>query len=126
MPSFLSPDDVASLTGEVLNAWDTSKEIQEGGTVIVFAHTDPITQNRVYSDPQTVTISFPRGAPQVLQDASGEEVTVAIRLKHPEPFDCKRGYTFGYGPEGEEQRGEILAVYPARLGMVRAAASLSA
>jgi hypothetical protein len=125
MESFLSPADIASLRNDVGDAWETGRQLQEGGTVIVFAYVDPITQEREYTDPQTVTIIFPQGDTKVMQDATGEEVSVDAYLKHPEPFDCRRGYTFGYGPEGEERRGEILMVYPAKLGIVRAVAHLS-
>lgn len=126
MESFIPPSGVAELKGVVLDAWATGVAIQEGGTELVFAYYHPETQERTYTAPQTVTISWPKGSPQVLQDASGEEASVDVILRAPAPFDCQRGYTFGFGPEGAEQRGEVLVVYPPRLGMVRAVATLSA
>jgi hypothetical protein len=126
MESFLSPADISSLREDVGDAWETSRQMQEGGVTIVFAYTDPETQERQYTDPQTVTIRYPKaGLPRVVADVTGEDVTVNMIIKHPEPFDCKRGYTFGYGPEGEEKRGEILVVYDPVLGIVRADAHLS-
>jgi len=125
MESFLSPSDIVSLEGDVGDAWATGLAIQEGGTEVVFAFIDAMTQERTYTAPQTVTIAWPKGNPKVLRDVSGEEATVDVYLKHPEPFDCKKGYTFGFGPVGEEQRGKILMVYPASLGIVRAIATLS-
>jgi hypothetical protein len=126
MESFLSPADIAGLREDVGDAWETSRQMQEGGHTLVFAYVDPETQERLYTDPQTVTVRFPKtGAPRVVQDATGEEVTVNMILKHPEPFNCKRGYTFGFGPEDEEKRAEILVVYEPVLGIVRADAHLS-
>jgi hypothetical protein len=126
MESFLSPSDIAALRDDVGDAWETSRQLQDGGVTIVFAYTDPETQNRMYTAPQVVTIRYPKtGAPRVVADASGEDVTVNMIIKHPVPFNCKRGYTFGFGPEGEEKRGEILVVYDPVLGIVRADAHLS-
>jgi hypothetical protein len=118
--SYLKPATANAIKNAVMRAHATAETLS-GETWLVLARWNDVVQDWVSIAPQRVTVEYAGRQERVASTDAGEAVTVDGWLTAYDPFDVERGDLFSLGMTGDEERGEIVLVRPARLGTQRAA-----
>jgi hypothetical protein len=88
---------------------------------VVFGRWNSATETWVPGVPQRVRIEYADRQERQARTDAGELVTVDGYLIGYAPLDVERGDLFAIGVAGDEERAEIIRVYPPELGLQRAA-----
>lgn len=116
-PAFITPADVIDV---VRDGFET-KEALNGEVWLVLARWNDVQADWLSVAPQRVVVRYADRQERTATTAAGQTVTIDGWLTAYAPFDVERGDLFSLGMTGDEERGEIVLVRPARLGMQRAA-----
>jgi hypothetical protein len=118
--SFLTAADVADLTNVNRQGFATTETVN-GEVWLVLARWNDVAQDWASIAPQRVTVDYADRQERTASTDAGQTVTIDGWLTAYEPFDVERGDLFSLGATGDEERGEVVLVRPARLGTQRAA-----
>jgi hypothetical protein len=118
--SYLKPPAVAAITTAVMRAHATAEALT-GEVWVVLSRWNPIADDWTSIAPQRVTVQYADRQERTATTDAGQTVTIDGWLTAYEPFDVERKDLFSLGMTGDEERGEIVLVRPARLGTQRAA-----
>lgn len=118
---FLSATDVEGIVRDAaLPGFETILAVN-GETWLVLARWNDVQQDYVSVPAQRVLVEYADRQERTIRTDAGETVTIDGWFTAIEPFDVERNDLFSLGATGDEERGQIAAVRPARLGTQRAA-----
>lgn len=118
--SFLTSADVVSLAEVNRSGFETMATVN-GETHLVLSRWNDVQQDYVSLPAQRVLVEYADRQERTIRTDAGEVITIDGWLTAIEPFNVERADLFSLGATGDEERGQIVAVRPARLGTQRAA-----